>query len=586
MKQTACSGKTGAIARVLAGAVVALSLPNSAAASYPTPEPSAVYGLLFEQAAMWRERNRFDLAAQSLRKILESQPDNAEALFQLGSIELQNQNFDQVRATIARLKQVDPTDPRAAELERAMAVGQTDEVSLAEARRLAAAGVYDRAIAAYQRAFRGGPPPFDLAVEYYETLAGSGGGWEEARLRLKALADRSFATSRVKFAYARVLTYNEQTRREGVALLANLASDPAVGQAAFEAMRQGMLWLSIGAQDRPFFESYLRRFPGDTVVKDKLAGMLRPGKQDPLAAAITEAYRLSDQGLNDQAVARFEAVLQSDPSYVDAIAGIGIVRLRQERFIDARDQLMKAMRLAPDRQTEWAQALDTANFWASYREAVGLRDRGDLAQAEKLVRPLADRTGTGTERSVAQAFLADLLRREGKQREAEGYYRDALGRDPTNKDARRAQRTAVGKYRRDHAQSHSIRRLSTGRRATARAGQGARKLRARPGRGALPSGHAGRSIEPVDPLRPRQATGPHGQGRRGAAADRRARRQRPPGESFRRRRLLFRTAAHRRGRGPARSDTGESALGADEFLAQRPQERRRHRPAHRGGKGG
>jgi tetratricopeptide (TPR) repeat protein len=435
MKQTACSGKTGAIASVLAGAVVALSLPNIASASYPTPEPSAVYGLLFEQAAMWRERNRFDLAAQSLRKILESQPDNAEALFQLGSIELQNQNFDQVRATIARLKQVDPTDPRAAELERAMAVGQTDEVSLAEARRLAAAGVYDRAIAAYQRAFRGGPPPFDLAVEYYETLAGSGGGWEEARLRLKALADRSFATSRVKFAYARVLTYNEQTRREGIAMLANLASDPAVGQAAFEAMRQGMLWLSIGAQDRPFFESYLRRFPGDTVVRDKLAGMLKPSKQDPLAAAVTEAYRLSDQGLNDQAVARFEAVLQSDPNYVDAVAGIGIVRLRQERFIDARDQLMKAMRLAPDRQSEWAQALDTANFWSSYREAVGLRDRGDLAQAEKLVRPLADRTGTGTERAVAQAFLADLLRRQGKQREAEGYYRDALSRDSTNKDA-------------------------------------------------------------------------------------------------------------------------------------------------------
>ena len=434
MKQRACSAKTGAMASVIAGAVVAFSLPNNAQA-IPTPEPSAVYGLLFEQAAMWRERNRFDLAAQSLRKILESQPDNAEALFQLGSIELQNQNFDQVRATIARLRQVDPSDARAAELERAMAVGQTDEVALAEARRLAAAGAYDRAIAAYQRAFRGGAPPFDLAVEYYETLAGSGGGWEEARLRLKALADRSFATSRVKFAYARVLTYNEQTRREGIALLANLASDPAVGQPAFEAMRQAMLWLSIGPQDRPFFESYLKRFPGDTVVRDKLTGMLRPGKQDPLAAAITEAYRLSDQGLNDQAVARFEAVLQSDPSNVDAIAGIGIVRLRQERFVDARDQLMKAMRLAPDRQSEWAPALDTANFWASYREAVALRDRGDLAQAEKLVRPLADRVGTGQERALAQAFMAELLRRQGKQREAEGYYREALTRDPTNKDA-------------------------------------------------------------------------------------------------------------------------------------------------------
>ena len=382
---------------------------------------------------MWRERNRFDLAAQSLRKILESQPDNAEALFQLGSIELQNQNFDQVRTTIARLKQIDPNDPRAAELERAMAVGQTDEVSLAEARRLAAGGAYDRAIAAYQRAFRGGPPPFDLAVEYYETLAGTGAGWEEARLRLKALAERSFATSRVKFAYARVLSYQEPTRREGIAMLAELASDPAVGQAAFEAMRQGMLWLAIGPQDRPFYDSYLKRFPGDTVMRDKLAGSLRQAKQDPLAVAVNEAYKLSEQGFNDQAIARFEGVLQTDPNYVDAIAGIGIVRLRQGRFAEARDQLMRAIKLAPDRQSDWAQALDSANFWSTYHEAVALRDRNDIAQAEKILRPLADRNGK--ERPLAQALMGDLLRRQGKQREAEAYYRDALKSDLGNKDA-------------------------------------------------------------------------------------------------------------------------------------------------------
>src|SRR5215470_3364611 len=106
------SGRTGAIVGVVAGAVLAFSLPNEGQAAYPpgAPDSSAVYGLLFEQAAMWRERNRFDLAAQSLRKILESQPDNAEALFQLGSIELQNQHFEQVRATIVRLKQIDPSD--------------------------------------------------------------------------------------------------------------------------------------------------------------------------------------------------------------------------------------------------------------------------------------------------------------------------------------------------------------------------------------------------------------------------------------------------------------------------------------------
>lgn len=439
MRRSARSERSGRITSVLASAVAVLSVSGETLAAPPTTaEPassSSIYGLLFEQASMWRERNRPDLAAQSLRKILESQPDNAEALFQLGSIELQNQRFEQVRATIARLRQIDPRDARASELERAMAVGQTDEVSLAEARRLAAAGAFDRAIAFYQRAFRGGPPPFDLAVEYYETLAGTGGGWEEARIRLKALAERSYATSRTKFAYARVLTYNEQTRREGIALLADLASDPAVGQASFEAMRQAMLWLAVGPQDKPFFESYLQRFPGDTVVRDKLVDAQRPVRQDPLGAALSEAYRLSDQGLNDQAVARFEGVLQSDPTNADAIAGIGIVRLRQERFADARSQLDRAIKLAPSRAADWAPALESANFWLSYREAVALRDRGDLAQAEKILRPLADHTGTTKERAVAQALMGDLLRRQGKQREAEGYYRDSLNRDPSNREA-------------------------------------------------------------------------------------------------------------------------------------------------------
>lgn len=433
------SERRGALKSVLASAVVALSASGPALAAppaSPSADPSSsVYGLLFEQATMWRERNRPDLAAQSLRKILESQPDNTEALFQLGSIELQSQRFEQVRATIQRLRQIDPNDARAAELERAMAVGQTDEVALAEARRLAAAGAYDRAIAAYQRAFRGGPPPFDLAVEYYETLAGTGTGWEEARIRLKALAERSYATSRTKFAYARVLTYNEQTRREGIVLLAELASDPAVGQASFEAMRQAMLWLTVGPQDKPFFESYLKRFPGDTMVRDRLIDSQRPVRQDPIGAAINEAYRLADQGLNDQAAARFEAVLQSDPTNAEAVAGIGIVRLRQERFADARDQLDKAIRMAPSRAAEWAPALESANFWLSYRDAVAMRDRGDLAQAEKILRPLADHTGTAKERGMAQGLMGDLLRRQGKAREAESYYREALNRDPGNKEA-------------------------------------------------------------------------------------------------------------------------------------------------------
>ena len=90
MTRTDRSERRSALKSVLASAVVVLAASEVSAAPPASADPStssSVYGLLFEQATMWRERNRPDLAAQSLRKILESQPDNTEALFQLGSID-------------------------------------------------------------------------------------------------------------------------------------------------------------------------------------------------------------------------------------------------------------------------------------------------------------------------------------------------------------------------------------------------------------------------------------------------------------------------------------------------------------------
>ncbi len=415
----------------LAGAILAMHLSGPVRADQPGPSP--IVSLLFEQARMWRERNRLDLAEQSLRKVIESQPDNLEALFQLGLLDLQRQDLDKVRATVARLQQLNPADPRAEELKRAMILGQPDEASVAEARRLAAAGQFDRAIAAYRRAFRGGPPPYDLATEYYETLAGSGAGWEEARLGLKALAERSYASPRLRYVYARVLTYNESTRREGIRRLSELVADPAFGQTALEAMRQAMLWLAVAPADRPFYESYVQRFPGDTAMRDKLAELTRPAVIDPTSQALGEAYRLADAKQLEQAASRFEAILKSSPTNADAMAGLGIVRLQQERFEAARDLLTRAVAAAPDRQRDWAQALESATFWTSYREALAARDRGDFAQAEKIARPLVDRAGSA--QPVVEAFLGEVLRRQGRPREAEEAFRAALRGDANNKEA-------------------------------------------------------------------------------------------------------------------------------------------------------
>ena len=422
----------------LRGSLLAAALSStfltSAWANTPLDAGAAVYGLLFDQAQMWRERDRPDLAAQALQKIVASQPDNTQAHFQLGLLYLQNQEIDKVRLTVVRLRQIDPADSRADELERAIRFGPPDKMLLAEARRLAASNALEQSIAVYRRAFHGGPPPFDIALEFYETLAGTGAGWDEARLALKDLADRNNEVRRVRFVYARTLTYSEQTRREGIGILAILCSDPALAQASLEAMRQAMLWMEVAPGDRPFYESYLKRFPTDTLVREKLAQSNRPIVQDPLALAIAEAYRLTDAGAQDQAAARFEALIQQNPSNADAVAGLGLVRLRQERFAESREQFLKAVALAPERNADWSASLESANFWASFRDAVAARDKNDLADAEKIARPLLER-GASQDRLIVQLFMGDVTRRLGRQKEAEGFFRDALARDPANQEA-------------------------------------------------------------------------------------------------------------------------------------------------------
>lgn len=176
---------------------------------------------------------------QSLRKILESQPDSLQALFQLGSIRVAEQAADRSRATIARLRRIDPNDARAAGSSAAMALGQTDEVALAEARRLAAAGAYDRAIAMYQRAFRGGRYnagstwPWSITRRWRERArAGTA-----TRIRLKVLAERDITTSEPSSPIPR--PHIQRAGARGIVLLAELASDPAVAQASLEAMRPG-----------------------------------------------------------------------------------------------------------------------------------------------------------------------------------------------------------------------------------------------------------------------------------------------------------------------------------------------------------
>ena len=127
--------------------------------------------------------------------------------------ELQSAKGDQQAAAAAleRLRKVAPDDPRFAELDQAMRVGAMNPDQLAEARRLAQSGRRAEAIERYNKLFRGNPPPDALGVEYYQTLAGTEGGYDRAKAGLAQLVRQNSQDLRGQLAYAQLLTYRDGT---------------------------------------------------------------------------------------------------------------------------------------------------------------------------------------------------------------------------------------------------------------------------------------------------------------------------------------------------------------------------------------
>src|SRR5690606_40123808 len=114
----------------------------------------------------------------------------------------------------ARLEALAPGDQRLEVLAKVSRDESISQIDLTRARSLAADGRYDDAIAVYRRLFRERMPSRALAPEFYQTLAGTANGWNEARTQLKLLVETYPEDQAIARAYAQVLTYRDSTRRE------------------------------------------------------------------------------------------------------------------------------------------------------------------------------------------------------------------------------------------------------------------------------------------------------------------------------------------------------------------------------------
>ncbi|MFZ4409630.1 MAG: tetratricopeptide repeat protein, partial [Paracraurococcus sp.] len=223
--------------RLLAGSALLAALAATPAAAQmfaaAAPGPSSgsdkAIAALLEQANYWKLQNRPDQVARALDRVLAVDPRNGEALAGAAQAQAQLGNRAAADALIARLRAASPGDARLQETDVTVRAATVDQTAVAEARRLAQTGRSAEAIAQYRAVFRGGTPPDSYAQEYYSTLAGTEGGFEDARAGLARLVERAPGDTRLQLTYAQVLTYRDATRADGIARLRRLAAGGDAG---------------------------------------------------------------------------------------------------------------------------------------------------------------------------------------------------------------------------------------------------------------------------------------------------------------------------------------------------------------------
>lgn len=382
-------------------ACVALGVLGTAGPAGAQIDASAA---LVEQGTYWQSMGRIELAEASWRKLLSADPRSADALYGMSQVELARGNTEAARSWIARLRAAHPSDARASAFESRMGRPGAQLTDLQAARSAARAGRTTEALQLYRTIIGNRPPPEPLAIEFYQLLGGSPQGWDEGLEGLQRLVRDKPDNLGYRLALAQLQTYREPTRRQGIRSLADLSKQPATAAAARASWRQALLWLDARAEDAPLYRDYLA-LQSDPPLAERLEG-LADARRDAAAPRAADPTGLGfaalDRGDIATAERRFREALRLRPGSTDALGGLGIVRLRQQRFAQAQELLQQASKGSA---RKWASALRSATYWNLLGQASAARDRNDPATALSLLERAVQ---LDPAEAAGRAALADL----------------------------------------------------------------------------------------------------------------------------------------------------------------------------------
>ncbi|MCE4197656.1 cellulose synthase, partial [Escherichia coli] len=121
------------------------------------------------------------------------------------------------------------------------------------------------ALATWRSMFNGNTPPAGLAAEYYLTMASDKSLYPQAISELRQYVAQHPQENAPRVALGKALTWREETRREGIALLEPMASG---NKEADSGLRQALLWLGPQAGDEQYYDTWMQRHPQDSEVQN------------------------------------------------------------------------------------------------------------------------------------------------------------------------------------------------------------------------------------------------------------------------------------------------------------------------------
>ena len=424
------------------GAAIATVL---ATASPCAVAQSAVERQLIEQGRYWLQQRDAVRATETWKKLLQARPDSAEALLGLGYAAVQANQAAQAQAYLAQTRQLHPSHPDIALLEQEIALmGDGPAATLSQAHIFIRQENADEAIKHYKKLFNGREPQGKLGVEYYSVLGYTKEGWAEAVAGLERLQKRFPDDVQIPLALAKLWVLRNETRPQGLRALATLSRRQDVGGDATEQWRQALSWL--GAPPPPstarFFEDYLKANPDDEEIRKQYrakravapsiattAPNARPApvRTDPFDAHVKTGFDALQDADLATAERAFSAALRLRPRSASVLGGLGLVKLRQEKYAQASDLLGQASALGDP--SPWKQALDSASYWDLVEKARTARQEDRLDDAAKL---LEQALQIDAREATAAVELGRTYMDLQSPRDAERVFKDVLAREPAN----------------------------------------------------------------------------------------------------------------------------------------------------------